>query len=124
MYEEIKVAILDDHPFIIDGYISILEKTDHIKVVGTAGTGERRVDEGVFADALPRRHPADADAGAAEPPGFRALLGQRDFQMAPHEDTQRVIRLPFPDDCIAGRHLPHVCVGHQGFQALLAQSLK
>lgn len=41
MEQKIRVAILDDHPPIIEGYVSRLKATPNIEVVGTCSRGEK-----------------------------------------------------------------------------------
>jgi DNA-binding NarL/FixJ family response regulator len=50
--EKVRVAILDDHQSIIDGYLYRLSKTPEIEVVATANFGEEL-------EALLKKHPAD-----------------------------------------------------------------
>jgi two-component system nitrate/nitrite response regulator NarL len=50
--EKVRVAILDDHQSIIDGYVYRLSKTPEIEIVATANFGEEL-------EALLKKHPAD-----------------------------------------------------------------
>ena len=42
--EKIKVVIVDDHPLVLDGLVSRLERSQQVEVIGSAGNGQEAIE--------------------------------------------------------------------------------